>query len=160
MKINQQHFNSLMINKQIKKKPKKNFSSDFSFRTEYINKSFSYSLSNKFDLNKINLEQNQDELIKNKLEKLSVFGKTLLKSNEKLITNNNFIDEKILNDKIKLITPIKNNNKTHKKHKKSFSTTCLKIPKKINIYKYNNINYKECKKKNIKSPNRYSNKSL
>ena len=158
MKIKQQHFNSSMIKKQIKKNTKKNSSSEFSFRNEYINKSFSYSSNNKFDLNKN--EQNQEDSIKNKLEKLSVFGKKLLYNNEKLITNNNFIDEKILNDKIKLITPYKNNNKTQKKHLKSFSTTCLKIPKKINVYNYNNINNKEFKNKNIRTPNQYSNKSL
>ena len=43
---------------------------------------------------------------------------------------------------------------------KSFSTTCLKIPKKINVYNYNNINNKEFKNKNIRTPNQYSNKSL
>ncbi len=164
MKVKQQHFNSLMINKKNdnknEKNTKKNSSlSEFSFRNENLNKSFSFSLDNKYDLNKIFYEQNQEELIKNKLEKLSVFGKKLLNSNEKLITNNNFIDEIILNDKF--ITPNKkNNNKINKKPVKSFSTTHLKITKKINVYKYNNINNKEIKNKIIKSPNQFSNKLL
>ena len=164
MKVKQQHFNSLMINKKNdnknKKNTKKNSSlSEFSFRNENLNKSFSFSLDNKYDLNKIFYEQNQEELIKNKLEKLSVFGKKLLNSNEKLITNNNFIDEIILNDKF--ITPNKkNNNKINKKPVKSFSTTHLKITKKINVYKYNNINNKEIKNKIIKSSNQFSNKLL
>ena len=164
MKVKQQHFNSLMINykndNKNEKNTKKNSSlSEFSFRNENLNKSFSFSLDNKYDLNKIFYEQNQEELIKNKLEKLSVFGKKLLNSNEKLITNNNFIDEIILNDKF--ITPNKkNNNKINKKPVKSFSTTHLKITKKINVYKYNNINNKEIKNKIIKSSNQFSNKLL
>ena len=166
MKVKQQHFNSLMINnkndKKNEKNTKKNSSlSEFSFRNENLNKSFSFSLDNKYDLNKIFYEQNQEELIKNKLEKLSVFGKKLLNSNEKLITNNNFIDEIILNDKF--LTPNKNNNnnnKSNKKPVKSFSTTHLKITKKINVYNYNNINKKEIKNKIIKSTNQFSNKLL